>query len=362
MELTSRERLRRCYFNEETDRPGVYCRTGYPANDSSYDSLRALLAAKSDLKQRWDGRQFESPYPWTTTIETYSDDFARRRSILSTPKGELVSTRLVGLKGLPGLAERRLLQSRQDAAKYLSLPLPEIRGDASSFFAAENQIGDRGIVDVSLGFNPAGFVVELFGTQGFAIMSATERDLLHQLMHRQQEITLNSLKFLLSQGIGPYFSMAGEEYIVPPIHGPKDFYDFNVRYDKPIIDAIHNANGRIHVHCHGSIKTVLPGFLDMGVDVLHPFEAPPRGDILPREAKEMVRGRMCLEGNIQIADMYDKSPDDIRAQVSALIKDAYDDHKGLIVCPTASPYVYGKGEECLENHRALVDAVLEYRG
>lgn len=93
-----------------------------------------------------------------------------------------------------------------------------------------------------------------------------------------------------------------------------------MRYDKPIVDLVHDAGGRMHIHCHGSIRSVLPAFLDMGVDVLHPFEAPPHGDIQPGVAKEMVRGRMCLEGNIQIADMYEQSPENIRAQVSALIR------------------------------------------
>ena len=147
MRLTSRERLRRCFFNEHLDRPGVYVRTGYPRDDGSYDSLRALLAARSDLKQRWNGRQFERPYAWTTTVEPHSDDYERCRTTLSTPKGELTSTRLVGLKGQPGYVNRHLLQGRRDADKYLSLPLPEVRGDTSSFFTADNRIGDRGIVD-----------------------------------------------------------------------------------------------------------------------------------------------------------------------------------------------------------------------
>ncbi len=35
--------------------------------------------------------------------------------------------------------------------------------------------------------------------------------------------------------------MLGEEYLVPPLHGPEDFDDFNVRYDAPISARIHDA-------------------------------------------------------------------------------------------------------------------------
>ena len=149
---------------------------------------------------------------------------------------------------------------------------------------------------------------------------------------------------------------------MPPLHGPRDFDDFNVRYDKPILDLVHETGGRMHIHCHGSIKKVLPGFLAMGTDVLHPFEAPPMGDITPAEAKDMTRGRLCLEGNIQIADLYERTDDQVRQQTEALIAAAFDDHRGLIVCPTASPYLRGQGEQSFPQFQAMIDAVVRWQG
>ena len=96
--------------------------------------------------------------------------------------------------------------------------------------------------------------------------------------------------------------------------------------------------------------------------MLHPFEAPPLGDITPAEAKRVARGRMCLEGNIQIADMYDSTPHDVRAQTEALIAECFDDRRGLIVSPTASPYIRGEGETCWPQYKAMIDAVLACAG
>jgi len=41
----------------------------------------------------------------------------------------------------------------------------------------------------------------------------------------------------------------------------------------------------VHVHCHGSIRKVFHGFVDMGADVLHPFELPPMGDITAAQGR-----------------------------------------------------------------------------
>ena len=82
------------------------------------------------------------------------------------------------------------------------------------------------------------------------------------------------------------------------------------------------------------------------------------GDITAAQAKEAARGRMTLEGNIQIADMYEKSPDNVRQQTLALVRDCFDDHRGLIVCATASPYIYGQGQKCWPQYKAMIDAVI----
>ena len=96
--------------------------------------------------------------------------------------------------------------------------------------------------------------------------------------------------------------------------------------------------------------------------MLHPFEPPPQGDILAREAKEMARGKMCLEGNIQIHRMYEADPEEIREETETLIAGAFDDQRGLIVSPTASPYIRGRGEDCFPRYQAMIDTVVNWRG
>ena len=359
--MDRRERLRRCYYHEELDRPGVYVRTYYPPDDPSYDRLRAFLADNAELKAGWDPPGGGLAPLMETRVEPHSEDFERVVTILHAPGGDLRSSRLASLKGLPGLDEEHFLKTPEDAEAYLTLPAPKAECEVSGFFEADRRIGENGIAEVALGVSPGGAVAGLFGSEAFAIMSITDRDVIHRLCRAKADALIARAKFLLSQNVGPYFAMWSEEFIVPPLHGPRDFADFIVKYEKPIIDLIHDAGSRVHIHCHGSVKKVLPGLVEMGADVLHPFEAPPMGDVTACEAKEIVRGEICLEGNVQIADFYESSAEEMRAQTEALIEDVFDDRRGLIVCPTASPYIRGAGEESFERFKAMVDTVLAWK-
>ena len=58
---------------------------------------------------------------------------------------------LVSLKGQPRLHETFFfVDSPDDAEKYLPLPRPSVSGDISSFFAANAEVGEKGIVDVGV--------------------------------------------------------------------------------------------------------------------------------------------------------------------------------------------------------------------
>lgn len=359
--MTRRERLHRCYCHQEMDRPAVYVRTGMPANDPTYDPLRQLLRERTELKGMWDpstNLQITEPDVHTTS-EQYADDRIRHTQRIVTPAGELISTVIEDTTARKSMVEQPWIASAEDANRWLSLPMPQISGEVDSFFAACDDMGDLGIVEAKLGhaMNPAGTVAHRCGSDNFAMMTVTDRDILHALCEREMRIILNTLEYLLTRRVGPYFSILGEEYLVPPLHGPEDFNDFNVTYDKPIADRIHDADGRLHMHSHGSMKAVVDGFLKINPDVLHPFEPPPMGDITAKEMKQRVRGRISLEGNIQIADLYERSPDQIRTQTRELIRDAFDDHRGLTVCPTASPWMQNAGHKCIEQFRAMIDVV-----
>jgi len=81
-------------------------------------------------------------------------------------------------------------------------------------------------------------------------------------------------------------------------------------------------------------------------------------DLKAQSNATALRSRITLEGSLQIADIYHATPDAVRAQVRALIRDDFDDGRGLIICPTASPYMAGEGGRCLARYQAMAEEVI----
>lgn len=361
--LTSRERLDRCFRRLESDRPGLFVRgvtKKLPAHPS-YAPLRELVLKRCDLKFRWDCRYLIEPPRTTRHSEPLEDGRLRHITILHTPSGNLRSTVLTGPHGESPEREEYLLKTVEDANKFLSQPAPRIKGDIVPFFDLEAKAGDRGIVEIPLGLNPAAGVVELFGAAYFALFSLEHRSILLALMKQRMEHLLDVVEFLSTREVGCYFALTGQSAVLPPLYSAADFADFSVQFDKPIADRIHEAGGILHVHCPGSMKEVLPLFLELGADVLHPIEAPPHGDISPREAKGILRGKTCIEGNISGEALSGASSSIIRDSVHLLIESAFDDRTGLVVCPTHSPANSPMTERSFKNYRAMIETTLNWK-
>ncbi len=361
--MTSRERLDAAYRCQPVDCVPIFVRgvSDTRPPHESYAPLRKLVCETCDLKWGWSTAEAFPAPPTTRRVEPYDGDFDLVTTVMPTPRGELVHQHLAGRKGQPGMTRKHWLASRDDALKFMSLPEPEPRGDAGGFFALREQAGERGIVEVHLrDMNPGGHVADLFGSEAFALLSIEDRGLIHELLEHATQRALRVIDWLLARDVGPYFAISGQEYIAPPLHGPRDFWDFNVRYDKRLFGRIRDADGLVHVHCHGSLKGLLDGFVEAGANALHPVEAPPMGNVTATEAKAVLGNKACIEGNIQVGDLFTLPSAEIARQVRQLLRDA--GPTGLIVAPTASPYAPVCTKVMRANYERMVRTVLDAGG
>jgi uroporphyrinogen-III decarboxylase len=91
----------------------------------------------------------------------------------------------------------------------------------------------------------------------------------------------------------------------------------------------------------------------------HPIEAPPMGNVTLAEAKRRMGRKICLEGNIQIGDLYSCPEEEIeRATVEAIR--AAGEGGGFILAPTASPYSPTLPEVACRNYLTMIRTGMEY--
>lgn len=287
------------------------------------------------------------------------EGFDEETRTFEAPLGPLKTIKWVSREGKPGMTKKYLIESLEDVERFLSIPYQFREPDVTRFFELQTKMGSNGVLMASIGMDPIGHVTHWLGLETLAIWSLTEREaifrLLDEFYHRAELL----VKALLSAKVGPVFATLGMEQATPPWMSVDDFTAFTTRYDERLWAPILEAGGLVHVHCHGNLKQVIGDFIDMGAGCIHPVEAPPMGDLELHEARQLMQGRISIEGNIQLDDLYTKDEEYIRETVKQAITDAAEGG-GFILCPTASPIPPVLDEKVLNNYLALIEAGLEY--
>lgn len=328
------------------------------SKDDTFTPVIEATREYGDFVDSWGAGNgnFGSAYPLeiNTWTEDRTDWIAHYR-LLHTPGGALRAMHLVSKTRQPGLQREFLVKDLADFDKVLSVPYEPLRPDVAGFFEAAARLGDRGIVQCFIP-NPISMVHDLMGSDRLAIWSLTDRARIDELLWTFQRRCVDLLQYLLDQGVGPVFTMNGEEYVTPPLHSSKDFRAFAIEPELELSKRLHEAGGLLHVHCHGPVNAVLEDFAEIGINCLHPLEPPPMGDVALADAKRRIGHTICLEGNIQIGDIYTGKTQDIVAQVRHNID--VTQGVGYIVSPTASPYTPSLPPQAVKNYLAMIEAAM----
>jgi len=327
-EMSGRERLLRVFRQQETDRMPIWLwgvdpmfKSGRPSWDPLYELVEKY---ELDIMRGWSPRPkpASNPNPPPPSERMQSDrlDMWEYHHKINTPKGELTQIYYAPKDGSPGYVRKDYIKTVEDAEKWLSLPHnivePEI--ETESYFELLQKTGDRTILMVGIG--EAMYSIEaMMGSETFGFFLMDERELLHEMIRRSYEQIENVVKYYLAHDVGDYYGWVGPELCIPPLASPKDFREFVFKYDKPIIDLVHDAGKLTWIHCHGDMKPVLLDFVEMGLDCLNPIEPPPIGGITLAEAKKLINGRMTLDGGVENGAFDLLEPDEMEKVVEETI-------------------------------------------
>lgn len=377
--MTPRQRLLTAMRCEQPDRVPVQVRGVYPTKPGwmplidapakagrhpSYQVLNDIVSEKCDpmhpvaFELGWYGIDEKSLNKRLDTCEV-DEDWLEDVVTLETPEGSLSEVYRRSRKGRPGFQLKHCVGDEEELERFLSIPVKPPKTEVGHFFEVVKQVAGRALESVYIGGNPIGMAHGLLGSELLAVWSLTHREMLKELLHELCSRWKRFVAVLLDAGVGPVYATLGHEQAVPPLLSPTDFHEFVVEIDEPVMDMIRERGNLIHVHCHSNVSRVLDGFVQLGVNCLHPVEAPPMGDIELAEAKRRLRGKVCIEGNLQIGDLQECSPSEIREMTRKIVEDAAEGG-GLILCPTASPYWPELSDRIRDNYVAFIEAGLEF--
>ena len=264
----------------------------------------------------------------------------RHTTVLHTPKGDLkhVCEDDAGIRTSWDI--HKPIQCAADVEKMLSVPYRFDPPDTEDYQPFREHRAEMGR-DAIGGAGVNSMVAMLCGMMSFQLLlewALTEPGLVKTLADVWLERSGEKVDFMLSQGVGPFWSFNGVERASPPMMGPKQWDDWVMPYDGEIMRRIKAADpeARIHVHCHGRVGTLLERFIEMGVDSTDPVEPPSQGDIEFADAKALAAGRLTLFGNIEFVDMETLTPDEVEAKVRSAIEDGGKDH--TVLYPSSTPH------------------------
>lgn len=359
--LSNRERMLRVIRGEPVDR--------VPIRLWGIDSPRAASRPEwqplHDLVERY---QLEMMPGWNDPHVAQNVEFVYEErdtadpewyeylTTIKAPAGDLQSVYVHSRVGKPGYIKKHLIESVEDARRWLSLPEPDLP-NPEGFQPFADKFGDRALV--MCGLSEAMYTVnDATGSELWGYWLYDERELVHEMVAKAHAHDMKVVKRLLAHGAGPVFGWVGPELCIPPLASPADFDDFCMRYDKPLCDEIHNAGGLVWVHCHGDMHPVLERFIAMGVDCLNPIEPPPIGRLTLADAKRRAAGRMTLEGGIEVGDFELCGPAEIKAKTETAM--AMGKPGGRYICCPSSDHSHwpGMAPYIAENYRVFVETAI----
>ena len=256
----------------------------------------------------------------------------------------------------PTFGRRGVFSDCEDAAEVEDFQWPD--PDYLDVSASIDELSAAGDVYRASGFWCPFFhdVADFMGMESYFIKMVTHPEVVHAITRRVVDFYLEAnRRFFARAGdlVDGFFLGNDFGSQLDLLIGPRQFDEFVLPYLRELVDQGRGAGYQILLHSCGAVSRVIPSFLELGVDALHPLQALARGmdaDALARE----FGGRLAFLGGIDTQDLLVRgTPEDVREEVRRV--------KGLL----GPRLIVSPSHEALlpnvppENARAMAEAAIE---
>ncbi len=249
-----------------------------------------------------------------------------------------------------------LLKTEEDIGAYLRLPDDAFAEDidVGTLFAAEAEVGDRGIVMVDFR-DPLYRAASLFSMADYTVFAMTRPDLFHPLLEQASRLAWAEAEQVARAFPGRLWRIVGSEYASEPFLPPALYAEYWARYTAPVIASVRRYGGFPRVHSHGRLRNILPQICAAGALGLDPVEPPPQGDLELGDVRRDYGRDLVLFGNIEAADIENLPPAAFERKVEqALREGTQGEGRGFVLMPSACPYGRTITADTLRNYETMV--------
>ncbi len=231
-----------------------------------------------------------------------------------------------------------------------------------------NNFGDYGFGDFALMCSAGGLFEGTWegmgsGTPAMALMCRKYPGKLRTWLRQVKDMVLNNVKLMyeLAEEVSAqidfiwFWDDTGQKG--RPLIDPKYHREFWVPIYKEICDYVHEHNGFIIIHACGYGETIVPNWIEAGIDAWQTIERAALND--PARIREKFGNQITLVGAIDASNVvsFAETTAEVDAHVKQTMKDA-------VYTPEDACYVPGFTHDLLDcpvaNVRAAVDAILNY--
>ena len=349
MLLTSKERIMRIFENKQIDRPAIKLWGAWKYQEGDellHPSYEPIARKASDITDLFIYAR--SPYNmYCGKNESISSEYVeigdplwvQRHNIYHTPMGDLRHVQMISKVGEPGYTIEYPVKEPDDLKKILSIPYTPY-DYSDNIQKHQDLLKDRGVVMLTI--DHIGYSLQrLTGSENLALFSFDCRELVLEVLDVFAKRLYEHVRTAINNGVRVPFSWVGPELLTPPLMTDHDFDEFCFNYDKPICDMVHNAGSYVWMHCHGKVRKLLERYIKMGIDILNPLEPPKNGDVDMAEVAKTFKGRIGLEGNIEMQDILLEDTDILRESIRSCVEAGKESGR-FILCPSSGFMEYPK--------------------
>lgn len=280
----------------------------------SYMDDRLLERLGVDLRYCWPGLLPNSPIIAGEDNDTFYDSYGQvwKRALPYYYAGEGLLKEAGSLDDIerlvhwPDLSDPRWMAGVGERACTLRLK--------SDYFVVMRMVASHG---------PFQTACDLRSTEIFLTDMALNPPFAHALLDKITSV-LEALLRLAMQAGGRFFDMVelpGDDYAgnSGPIISPSMFRKFIKPCLARLVAAIkeNNSNTKVMLHSDGAISKLIPDFIDLGIDVIHPLEPLPATNMA--EVKKTHGAQVTFLGGIDISHAIRGSETTLAAEVSQRI-------------------------------------------